>query len=193
MAKKTEGNTVKSTVKSAAKKTVKLETPKYAQGGNEEVASDIERAKAAQSRRAQVSASVRSQERRECPRKRLIKQFVGEDALRGPNGEDPVVHAFFIIDTRQGRLRHASDGAMPVLHEGENVRHGSDILMFKPFGYHKEELSFAANESMGRLKSKTPSEIDAESMGGSVSDSKTEIITDVESDEFAEEFNNPDI
>ena len=141
--------------------TTKTKTEKTVEPAGE-MAELVEMAKAAQERRKTVSATVRSQERRECHRKKLIKQFIGERAL-GKNGSDPEVEGIFVENNRENIRRHAAGGAVPVLHNGQAVyTQGGDMLMERPFQYRKEELEDAAKESKLRLENESTFEDSSE-------------------------------
>jgi hypothetical protein len=146
-------------------------------------------AKAAQDRRKTVSASVRSTERRESYRNRLIKQYVGEDALRGGKNGRPLVEAIFIEDTPHNRKRHAANGAEPVLHEGQPVHtNGGDLLMVRPYEYRVEELADARQQSKDRLNNKSMFQEDGEEVRSSGFEEETEIARDLDPKAFSEAF-----
>lgn len=121
-----------------------------------EMAELIEMAEAARDRRKTVSAAMRSQERRDCQRKKLVKQFIGDRALASEKGVDPEVEGIFVENNPQNIKKHAAGGAKPVLHNGQPVyTQGGDMLMERPFEYRKEELEDAARESKLRLENKS--------------------------------------
>lgn len=137
----------------------------YTKSDEQEQAELVKLANAAHERQALVSTSVQSQGQKECPRMKLVKQFIGEDALPGRNGEDPKVYPFFIENTRQERLKHAASGGLPVNYEGQFVlTEGGDLLCQKPYAYYKQSLLDAKLESNQRLQAKDKFEEDGADM-----------------------------
>ena len=162
----------------------------YTQSDSKEQAELVKLAMAARERQALVSTSIMSQGQKECPRLKLVKQFIGEDALHGPNGEEPKVYPFFIENTRQDRLKHASGGAVPVNYEGQPITtEGGDLLMVKPYSYYKQSLVDAKHESNMRLNAKSEFEdgdADMQATRKAGFEEETKIVQGVTNDQIRE-------
>ena len=171
------------------KKALAIDAP-YTQSDSKEQAELIKLAMAARERQALVSTSITSQGQKECPRLKLVKQFVGEDALHGPNGEDPKVYAFFIENTRQELLKHASAGSVPVNYEGQPITtEGGDQLMVKPYSYYKQSLVDAKLESNMRMQAKSEfedSDANMQETRKAGFEEETEIVQGVTKDQIKE-------
>ena len=133
------------------------------------LAKDIELAKKRQTAlRKEAPGGITTGKTWKDPRKRLVELYVPESI-----GKDATMSPYF--DSPEKHRRNIDLGWEPVIHNGEQVRSGSDLMYKRPIEFTKQHIANAEMQDKSRMQALDSEMAEAESAGLSVTENDVSV------------------